>query len=809
MPENEEQQFNKTVTGFLSEGLHARRGLTVEEYTAVCRKAWDECHASAAFPFKVLFDPLHSIEDMLANSPQEYIHYRVADELEAQKNPSLEIRCDALGLVKPDLSTGPDDGPPLPTGEPDAPEIRRYLLAVFDVLGFSALVQEKGLSEITNLYARLITEAVTKDAMRTYTIVRFSKTQTGSVIGVLPVRHAHFSDTIFLWVPLVQHFIAPFMARCADMVSEALRMGLPLRGALAAGPAVMHSGTGTYVGAPIVEAARLEQAQDWLGVSLGASMLADDISREFDPNLVLPYAVPFKRGKVRVSANLALDWPRRFRARYGTDPIDAVRAVDRSPLHHLYYDNAVKFAEFSAGPIFRSDGLHPPHLGELGFAALDARRARVPLSQHHQFILKDLSRAGAEGDAVAKFVRAVAAGEDPPEIPDGLTHGLPRYLRELSLAAAGSVKLFQLVPCTVEAVCMRLCGTPLSQEVDAVLTDLEHFGRDGKQVSKFLRDLSTGAKPVLPRRLSKGMRPFLKQAMAWVNEGKVPSGLVGHVAEECLNVRLGYCTLVEQSVRTLAAMEATGESWSKVAGFLRAFAAGDDPVVPTNIAEPIHSNLVRLSFGSRLAGVQPPRTNEIMSVGFGDPATNIDLFSLIHSLCIIRGKVSKLPKEAEHAIRQFEAAAPERAIVGQRIRSLITEEPLFAPPDSLPVAISLLLTQIDAVAKGEPTPIDASLVGLAAIRTRHGGGAMGDCIMFSLHAMARARLEPRTLADYLWSVAHGGPAGPAPILKDPQLAAVAEEVRCLADKEVGGIRMMMTQAKKSPQCGGALDQNDV
>ena len=486
-----------------------------------------------------------------------------------------------------------------------------------------------------------------------------------------------------------------------------------------------------------------------------------------------------------------------------------MREVDRSPLHHLYYDNAVKFAKFSAGPIFRSEGLHPPHLGELGFAALDARRARTPLSKHHQFMLKDLSRSGAEGDAVAQFVRAIAAGYDPPRVPNGLTSGLQRYLSELSLAAVDSVKLFQLVPCAIEAVCMRLCGTPISEAVDAVLTDLEHFGRDGKQVSKFLRDLSTGAKLILPRRLSKGMRPFLKQAVAWVNEGKVPSGLVGHVAEECLKVRLGYCTLDEQGLRTLAAMEATGESWSEVAGFLRAVAAGDDPAVPTSIAEPIHSNLVRLSCGSRLAGVQLPRTNEIMSVGFGDPATNIDLFSLIHMLRDIRGKVSKLPKEAEHAIRKFEAAAPERAIVGQRIRSLIADEPPLASPDSLPAAIGLLLIQIEAVAKGEPTPIDPSLVGLASIRARHSGGAMGDCIMFSLHAMARARPEAKTLADYLWNIAHGGPAGPAPILKDPQLAAVAEEVRCLADKEVGGIRMMMTQAKKPPQRGSALDQNDV
>ena len=44
-------------------------------------------------------------------------------------------------------------------------------------------------------------------------------------------------------------------------------------------------------------------------------------------------------------------------------------------------------------------------------------------------------------------------------------------------------------------------------------------------------------------------------------------------------------------------------------------------------------------------------------------------------------------------------------------------------------------------------------------------------------------------------IANRSPAGPAPTLKNRQLAEVAEEVRCLADKEVGGIRLMMTEAK--------------
>ena len=61
--------------------------------------------------------------------------------------------------------------------------------------------------------------------------------------------------------------------------------------------------------------------------------------------------------------------------------------------------------------------------------------------------------------------------------------------------------------------------------------------------------------------------------------------------------------------------------------------------------------------------------------------------------------------------------------------------------------------------------------------------------------MSKAHEESGILGDYLWRIANRAPAGPAPTLKNPQLAEVAEEVRCLADKEVGGIRLMMTEAK--------------
>jgi len=524
-------------------------------------------------------------------------------------------------------------------------------------------------------------------------------------------------------------------------------------------------------------------------------MLAADVSREFDPHLVIPYRIPFKKGKSNNLSDLALDWPARFRGRYGVSPVEAIRAIDRSPAHRIYYDNAVKFAELSSGPVFRSEGFHRPNLGELASAAIQARQQQVPLGHRHQLMLKDISRTGVVGDAVAKFVQQIAAGDDPPAVPKGLPRDLQRYLKELSLATKGTAKFIQLVPCVVEVVLKRLTGTPLSSEASKVLTELQGLGGDGKDVSRFLREFADGGNPVVPGKLSNGMAPFLKQALAWTNDGKVPRGLIEHLAQDCMKARFDDEPLDASALRIVAALEATGRNWQHVGSFFREIAAGKDPAVPTGLPEPTRSNLMRVSLASLLAGVQQPRTLEIISVGFGDPATGIDLFSLVEALVELRGHVTEIPHQAEEAIRKFEEAASERATIAQQLRALITNAPPVPVDDSLPIALRIVLAQIHAVARGEPIPLAPSLVGLAAIRTRHGGGPMGDCIRFSLHALARSTEEAEELANFLWSVANGGPAGPAPLLTDPQLAETAEEVRCLADKEVGGIRLMMTQTR--------------
>lgn len=242
-------------------------------------------------------------------------------------------------------------------------------------------------------------------------------------------------------------------------------------------------------------------------------MLSHDISREFDPNLVVTYQVPVKPGTAGPSADLALDWPKRFSTRFGADPIAAITSIDVSPAHHVYYANAVKVAEHSDGPIFRTEGLQPLRLGELAQAAIQARQTETPLSNHHVLVLKDLARAGKEGSAVANFLTALAVAEELPDVPADLPAGLQRHLRELSRGADGSAKYVKLADCAIDAVSAHLCGTPLSSSSINTLGELEAVSPAGKNVATFIRALAERNKPDLPQHAPRGVRdPNLAEA---------------------------------------------------------------------------------------------------------------------------------------------------------------------------------------------------------------------------------------------------------------------------------------------------------
>ena len=234
---------------------------------------------------------------------------------------------------------------------------------MFDVLGFSQRIQQQPLEEILALYQQLIETAVLKEDMRCFGLHRDSEGSGVPVLFTLPARYAYFSDTILVWVPLTQTFVAPFIQRCADLICEALRVAVPLRGAIVAGKAVMHRASSTYLGKPIVEAARLEAGQNWIGAMLGPSTTWPPLFAEIEPRSIIEYSPPMKPGAEEYASPVALDWPRRWREMFGDCPRTKLRQLDTAPAASRYYTSAIDFCDHSERyhDWFTSDDKLPPN----------------------------------------------------------------------------------------------------------------------------------------------------------------------------------------------------------------------------------------------------------------------------------------------------------------------------------------------------------------------------------------------------------------------------------------------------------------
>src|SRR5207249_2202445 len=102
---------------------------------------------------------------------------------------------------------------------------------------------------------------------------------------------------------------------------------------------------GVFLGSSLIDAARLEHAQDWIGVTLTRS--CDQVLPSIDSSLVLPYTPPCKAATPVLHAGLALDWPRRARSLAGLDLAQEVERLNTSPAHSKYYENTLAFITHS------------------------------------------------------------------------------------------------------------------------------------------------------------------------------------------------------------------------------------------------------------------------------------------------------------------------------------------------------------------------------------------------------------------------------------------------------------------------------
>jgi len=233
------------------------------------------------------------------------------------------------------------DSPQIPK-----PEISRFAFAMFDVLGFSRWLESVGLQSVLDSYHLLIERVVVRPNEKGG--LSAVQTREGAIFAITsPTGYAYFSDTILLWHPLVPAFVDDFVTRCSELICEALAMGIPLRGAITLGDAVLSRDSDFFLGTPIVEAAKLKKAQNWIGLTFGHTAVWSPFLAQIHGTAIIEYPPPTKDGLREYASSIVVDWPRRWRDKNGECPSAKLRELNKDPKFASYWENTIAFAKFS------------------------------------------------------------------------------------------------------------------------------------------------------------------------------------------------------------------------------------------------------------------------------------------------------------------------------------------------------------------------------------------------------------------------------------------------------------------------------
>jgi hypothetical protein len=235
---------------------------------------------------------------------------------------------------------------------------KEIALAFIDVLGFADKVQNIGLEEIYNKYVELI-ESISPTFPSMGTAMRIVPgLGTVASIGLFDdkIKYAFFSDTILLWIEYDYEMMQIFERAINDFICKGLQMGLLLRGTLSYGMAHFDRESGIFLGKPLVEAAKGELLQDWVGITVGMSVNSNKMYSFwcYEPKHLIDYDRHFKADKQiqiqKLLTNLVFDWPRTWREKYSE--IDLIKTLENlsnnaPDIAKIKYTNTIDFVKYS------------------------------------------------------------------------------------------------------------------------------------------------------------------------------------------------------------------------------------------------------------------------------------------------------------------------------------------------------------------------------------------------------------------------------------------------------------------------------
>lgn len=350
------------IKKYLEDKVYEKRGMTREAYIKKCKVAWNKMKYDPDYERKVIIDftqpvMFHQLmgineqdidftETEITNLPVNGFDKSGKKDIEcviafsSARHPNEKGELEIVKVKNVFTPPNPEEF------EKENLEQGLFLVALFDVLGFSNLMKDKGSKEILSIYQELINNVLLKKNYKAIERVKVAKNQYMMAATYTPIKYAYFSDTIILWTTNKDTHITPFATKCADLICEALKIGIPLRGAISFGEATMNKGENIFLGKAIVEANEIEKTQRWIGASFGAAFYLSEFKENISETLIVPlFCQHLKEDTKYAMPYLTLDWINRWKTKNYPDLKSCLTSLmERAPeKNKSYYQNTIDF----------------------------------------------------------------------------------------------------------------------------------------------------------------------------------------------------------------------------------------------------------------------------------------------------------------------------------------------------------------------------------------------------------------------------------------------------------------------------------
>jgi len=217
------------------------------------------------------------------------------------------------------------------------------VICLLDILGFENQLKLLGLTKLHEYYDELTSYVKKQEGG-----IDIAQISDGHIaVGWSIVGNAYFSDTLLFWTNYNKISLPSF----TNLISESLCFGiehkLPLRGSISVGKAILDIETNTYIGQPIIEAARTEKLQKWIGVSFGPSFTEPGFNNGLYLNTVLPYKSHYKDSSSPYATGMSVDWARKWRETRKENLKELICSMDIIPKYSDYYKRTTDFIKYS------------------------------------------------------------------------------------------------------------------------------------------------------------------------------------------------------------------------------------------------------------------------------------------------------------------------------------------------------------------------------------------------------------------------------------------------------------------------------